>query len=62
MQTSVYGQKKPRFSTQKMLSAFFVSDPGNRQQATGNRQQATGNRQQATGNRQQATGNRQLYT
>jgi len=45
--------------TQKMPTAFFVPDPGNRQQATGNRQQATGNRQQATGNRQQATGNRQ---
>jgi hypothetical protein len=40
--------------TQKMPSAFFVTDlTGNRQQATGNRQQATGNRQQATGNRQQ---------
>jgi len=32
--------------TQKMPKAFFVPDPGNRQQATGNRQQATGNRQQ----------------
>jgi hypothetical protein len=31
--------------TQKMPSAFFVTDlTGNRQQATGNRQQATGNR------------------
>jgi len=45
-------------STQKMPTAFFATDQGNRQQATGNRQQATGNRQQATGNRQQATGNR----
>jgi hypothetical protein len=45
-----------------MPSAFFATDPGNRQQATGNRQQATGNRQQATGNRQQATGNRQQAT
>jgi len=42
--------KNPQTPTQKMPSAFFVSDPGNRQQATGNRQQATGNRQQATGN------------
>jgi uncharacterized protein YjbJ (UPF0337 family) len=58
---------KNQSPTQKMPTAFFVSDlyrqqaTGNRQQATGNRQQATGNRQQATGNRQQATGNR-YYT
>ena len=54
--------EKTQSPTQKMPSAFFVSDLGNRQQATGNRQQATGNRQQATGNRQQATGNRQQAT
>jgi len=41
-------KKTPRQTpTQKMPKAFFVRDPGNRQQATGNRQQATGNRQQA---------------
>jgi hypothetical protein len=42
---SVTFAKTPQIATQKMLKAFFVSDPGNRQQATGNRQQATGNRQ-----------------
>jgi len=34
-------QKTARFPTQKMPSAFFVRDLGNRQQATGNRQHYT---------------------
>jgi hypothetical protein len=33
-------KRPPQNATQKMPSAFFVNDLGNRQQATGNRQQA----------------------
>jgi len=61
---------KNQSPTQKMPTAFFVSDldrrqaTGDRRQATGDRRQATGDRRQATGDRRQATGDRRqaLYT
>ena len=52
--------------TQKMPSAFFVSDRQqstvNSQQSTVNSQQSTVNSQQSTVNSQQSTVNSQLYT